>query len=77
MIAIGGFNGGDNAPTLAQFEQWVAAGKIRYFIGGGGIGGPGGGGGGAASQISQWVQQHYTATTVGDTTVYDLSTRSS
>jgi len=23
-MAIGGFNGGDDAPTLAQFQQWVA-----------------------------------------------------
>jgi 4-amino-4-deoxy-L-arabinose transferase-like glycosyltransferase len=76
VIAIGGFTGSDNAPTLAQFEKWVAEGKIRYFVaGGGGMGGgnTGGGNGGAASQISQWVAQHYTATTVGGSTVYDLS----
>ena len=78
VIAIGGFTGSDNAPTLAQFEKWVAEGKIRYFVSGGGMGGgmgggPGGGSSGAASQITQWVQQHYTATTVGGTTVYDLA----
>jgi len=76
VIAIGGFTGRDNAPTLAQFEKWVAEGKIRYFIAGGGMaGGPSGGQGGsaAASQITQWVQQHYSATTVGGTTVYDLT----
>jgi len=74
VIAIGGFTGSDNAPTLAQFESWVAEGKIRYFVAGGGLGGGNGGGsGGAASQITQWVQQHYTATTVGGTTVYDLT----
>ena len=32
VMAIGGFNGTDPAPTLAQFEQYVAAGKIHYFI---------------------------------------------
>jgi len=74
VIAIGGFTGSDNAPTLTQFEKWVAEGKIRYFVAGGGLGGGNGGGsGGAASQITQWVQQHYTATTVGGTTVYDLT----
>ena len=77
VIAIGGFTGSDNAPTLAQFKQWVAEGKIRYFIGGGNSGGPGGSNGGAASQITQWVTQHYTATKVGSTTVYDLSKASS
>jgi 4-amino-4-deoxy-L-arabinose transferase-like glycosyltransferase len=74
VLAIGGFNGGDNAPTLAQFEKLVSEGKIRYFIGGGtGMGGAGGSG----SSIAQWVAAHYTATTVGGTTVYDLSKASS
>ena len=40
-MAIGGFNGTDNSPTLAQFKAYVAAGKIHYFIAsGGGMGGP-------------------------------------
>ena len=47
VMAIGGFNGTDPAPTLAQFERYVAAGKIHYFIAsGGGFGGGGFGGGG-------------------------------
>jgi 4-amino-4-deoxy-L-arabinose transferase-like glycosyltransferase len=45
VITIGGFNGGDPAPTLAQFERLVAQGQVRYvLVGGGGPGGPGGGG---------------------------------
>ncbi|MCW2792485.1 MAG: glycosyl transferase [Nocardioides sp.] len=45
VMAIGGFNGSDPSPTLAQFQQYVANGQIHYFIaGGGGLGGgPGGG----------------------------------
>ena len=39
VMAIGGFNGSDPSPTLAQFQQYVADGKIHYFIGGGGFGG--------------------------------------
>ena len=35
VMAIGGFNGTDPAPTLAQFEKYVAEGKIHYFIAGG------------------------------------------
>jgi 4-amino-4-deoxy-L-arabinose transferase-like glycosyltransferase len=46
VMAIGGFNGSDPSPTLAQFRAWVAAGRIHYFIAGGAAlgGGPGGGG---------------------------------
>ncbi len=36
VMAIGGFSGGDASPTLAQFQAYVAAGKIHYFIVGGG-----------------------------------------
>ncbi|WP_067897881.1 ArnT family glycosyltransferase [Nocardia vaccinii] len=71
VMAIGGFTGSDNSPTPAQFEQYVAEGDIHYFIAGG-HGGPGGDSG-VASQITTWVEQHYTATTVGGTTVYDLT----
>jgi hypothetical protein len=43
VMAIGGFNGTDPHPSLAEFKQWVAEGKIHYFIGGGGtLGGFGG-----------------------------------
>ena len=76
VMAIGGFNGGDNAPTLAQFTTWVAEGRISYYVSGGGMGGgPGGpGGAGGNSEIASWVAAHYTATSVGGTTVYDLRT---
>ena len=59
VMAIGGFNGTDPAPTLAQFERDVAAKKIHYFISGGtgGGGGPGTGTTGTtAGQITQWVE---------------------
>ncbi|MCD2198287.1 glycosyl transferase, partial [Actinomycetospora endophytica] len=39
VMPIGGFSGSDPAPTLAQFQQDVATGQIRYFIEGGGPGG--------------------------------------
>ena len=45
VMAIGGFNGSDPSPTLAQFQQWVSHGKIHYFIAQGGGFGAGGGGG--------------------------------
>jgi 4-amino-4-deoxy-L-arabinose transferase-like glycosyltransferase len=70
IMAIGGFNGTDPAPSLAQFEQDVAQGRIHYFIGsGGGLGG----GSGTSTEISQWVEQRFTATRVDGVTVYDLT----
>jgi 4-amino-4-deoxy-L-arabinose transferase-like glycosyltransferase len=74
VMAIGGFNGTDPAPTLAQLETYVSEGKIHYFIaGGGGFGGPAGRSGDDASQITSWVESHFTAETVGGVTVYDLT----
>ena len=35
VMAIGGFNGTDPTPTLAQFQTYVARGKVHYFIAGG------------------------------------------
>ena len=34
-MPIGGFNGSDPSPTLAQFQQYVADGQVHWFIGGG------------------------------------------
>ncbi len=34
VMAIGGFNGTDPSPTLAQFEKYVSEGKIHYYIAG-------------------------------------------
>ena len=33
LMAIGGFTGSDNSPTLAQFQAYVADHQVRYFIG--------------------------------------------
>jgi 4-amino-4-deoxy-L-arabinose transferase-like glycosyltransferase len=106
VMAIGGFTGSDPAPSLAEFEKFVSAHEIHYFVSGGlggGLGGlglpggtsgrsdatareatkdgtggfavPGSAGGGSddASQITSWVEAHFTAETVGGTTVYDLT----
>ncbi len=87
VMPIGGFNGSDPSPTLEQFQQYVEDGRIHYFIGGGrdlggpvgpgSTGGPGGigqnGGSSYSEQISEWVQENFTATTVDGVTVYDLT----
>jgi 4-amino-4-deoxy-L-arabinose transferase-like glycosyltransferase len=86
VMAIGGFNGTDPAPTLAEFQKLVAEARIHYFIEGGGFagggfrgggGGPVGGGGSsvssASTQITAWVQSHFTSESIGGATVYDLT----
>ncbi len=75
VMSIGGFNGTDPAPTLAQFERYVADHQIHYFIGANSH--SFGGGSGDAAQITAWVQAHFTAKTVGGETVYDLTSPTS
>lgn len=74
VMAIGGWSS-DPAPTLDQFVQYVADGEIHYYI----AGGQGGsqrnsqGGDGTSSAIQDWVEANFTSTTVGNSTVYDLT----
>ncbi|SES39536.1 4-amino-4-deoxy-L-arabinose transferase [Streptomyces sp. yr375] len=80
VMAIGGFNGTDPSPTLAQFKKYVAEGKIHYFISSGSSGGGMGGGSsssGTSSQISSWVEANYKKVTVGSSTFYDLTQKAS
>ena len=70
VMAIGGFNNQGGNISLAQFETYVAAQDIHYYIVSG-SGGPGGGS--TASSIATWVESHYTSTTIGGLTVYDLT----
>ena len=73
VMAIGGFNGSDPSPTLEEFKEYVEAGLIHYYISSNGTGGSQMGGSNASSEIEQWVEQNFTATTVGGTTIYDLT----
>ena len=86
VMAMGGFSGGDPAPTLAQLQAYVASGQLRYvLIGGGAGGGPGGGppgfggggpnGGSTSSGIEAWVTSVGTVVDYGGSagTLYDLS----
>jgi 4-amino-4-deoxy-L-arabinose transferase-like glycosyltransferase len=73
VMAIGGFSGQGGNLSLAQFEAYVKAGDIHYYIAsGGGVGG-GPGGGSGSSAITSWVKAHFRAETIGGETVYDLS----
>lgn len=73
VMAIGGFNGTDPSPTLAEFKKYVEDGKIHYFISSGSGGGMGGSSDGTSSQISSWVQENFESVTVDGTTFYDLT----
>jgi 4-amino-4-deoxy-L-arabinose transferase-like glycosyltransferase len=88
VMAIGGFSGEGGNLTLAQFESYVKAGDIHYYLasgGGGGSsssssgsgsgGGVGGGGlrGGSSNAITTWVEAHYKSVTIGGQTLYDLT----
>jgi 4-amino-4-deoxy-L-arabinose transferase-like glycosyltransferase len=74
VMALGGYNGTDPSTTLAAFEKLVAAGKIHYYIANSqGFIGSTAANTSTAYQIQQWVTAHFTATTVGGSTVYDLT----
>lgn len=72
VMAIGGFNGSDPSPTLAEFQQLVAGGEIHWFLEGGGFRGQNGGST-ASSDIATWVAQSFTEVTIGGQTLYDLT----
>ena len=78
VMAIGGWSG-DPAPTLDEFIQYVSNHEVAYYVSGGMGGGMARGGMGGdststSSQIQEWVEANFTASTVGSATVYDLST---
>jgi hypothetical protein len=73
VMAIGGFSGQGGELTLAQFESYVKAGDIHYYIASGGGGGGPGGRSGSSSAITNWVKAHYKAVTIGGETLYDLT----
>ena len=72
VMAVGGFNGTDPAPTLEQFQDYVRNGQIHYFLGEGMMM-RGETGSDAAERIAAWVAETYRPTTVDGVTVYDLS----
>lgn len=76
VMAIGGFNGTTNSPTLEQFKTDVSEGEIHYYISNGeGGAGPMAGSDGedSATQIQSWVEKTFTARTVDGVTIYDLT----
>jgi hypothetical protein len=77
VMAIGGFNGTDPAPTLDEFKRYVDDKKIHYFIRGqmmiGQWGLHGASGSREAAEIADWVETRFTPTTVDKVVIYDLT----
>ncbi len=77
VLAVGGFNGTDPAPTLEQFQQLVADGRVHWFVGAGQgrglLGDPSSGGSDQAQRITEWVAATFTPVTVDGTVLYDLT----
>ncbi|MDX8146812.1 glycosyltransferase family 39 protein [Lentzea sp. BCCO 10_0061] len=71
VMALGGFNGTDPAPTLEQFQELVRSGQIHYYVAAGRMM-QGESGSDAAHDIAAWVAENYTATTVAGATLYEL-----
>ncbi|MEU3643388.1 glycosyltransferase family 39 protein [Lentzea sp. NPDC034063] len=71
VMALGGFNGTDPAPTLVQFQELVRNGQIHYYVAAGRMM-QGESGSDAAHDIAAWVAENYTATTVAGATLYQL-----
>ncbi|WP_241178763.1 ArnT family glycosyltransferase [Mycobacterium sp. P7213] len=76
VMAVGGYNGTDPAPTLAQFQRHVEQRRIHYFVGGA-MTWPGATsastGSDEANRIAEWVATNYPARTIDGVSVYDLS----
>ncbi|HEY4421953.1 MAG TPA: hypothetical protein VGN22_20705, partial [Pseudonocardia sp.] len=65
VMCIGGFNGNDPAPTLEQFQQFIATRQVHYFI----LPEPSHR---ARSPITKWAQANYPGSEVGGQMVFDL-----
>jgi 4-amino-4-deoxy-L-arabinose transferase-like glycosyltransferase len=75
VMAVGGFNGTDPAPTLPHFRQLVAEHRIHYFIEGRLMPGTrtgGDGGSREAAAIADWVAATYLPVDIDGVVVYDL-----
>jgi hypothetical protein len=72
VMAIGGFSGSDPVPSLSQFQQYVAADRVTYYIAPD-DNGHGPGRGKQHSDITDWVAATFTPIKVGSDTVYDLT----
>ena len=77
-MAIGGWTGGDPAPSLAEFKKMVTQHQVHYFIPAGTYGGIVLGAslaGSDACQVTGWVEHNFAPQRLSGVVVYDLSGR--
>ena len=70
-MAIGGFNGSDPAPTLAQFKAYVP--RARSTTSSVAVASAARVASGSSSAIATWVAASFTTRTVNGVTLYDLT----
>jgi 4-amino-4-deoxy-L-arabinose transferase-like glycosyltransferase len=75
VMALGGFNATDPAPTLAEFRQLVSDGKIHYYIHAKMMfgGNRHTSGSHEAADITEWVESHYDPVRVDGVNICDLT----
>jgi hypothetical protein len=76
VMAVGGYNGTDPAPTLAEFQADVAAHRVHWFIAGGQRqprGGAESSGSHEAADIAAWVAATFTPQQIDGVTLYNLA----
>ncbi|CAN5449234.1 glycosyltransferase family 39 protein [soil metagenome] len=76
VMAVGGYNGTDPAPTLEGFQALVAGGQIHYFMDSTMLrmmSSATSSGSDAAHRIAEWVHANFPSENVDGVTVYDLS----
>lgn len=61
IMPIGGYKHTDPAPTLAQFQTYVAQGAVHWYIGA------------DSGQIGTWVSRTFASRTIGGTVMFDLT----
>jgi len=71
VMPVGGFNGSDPSPTLAEFQKLVADGRIHWFVAG--SVGPSNGGSSESSRIAYWVSHTFQGVEVDGILMYDLT----
>ena len=65
VMAMGGFTGSDDVPTLEQLQAYVASGQLRYVLLSENGGADGARGGASTGNVSAWVTSACTAVDLG------------
>jgi 4-amino-4-deoxy-L-arabinose transferase-like glycosyltransferase len=75
VMAVGGYNGTDPSPTLREFQSYVAAKRIHYFVSAKMMGQRRGATSGSrqSADITDWVAANYRKRTIDGVTIYDLT----